>query len=383
MSSRADVEPEWEERLAEALGAYEEAADAGRPPELAAFLEQYPPDLAAELRQAIADRDLAAPLKRALADQPEDVPATHAGFPQFRDYVVEAWVGSGGFSVIYKARHKSIKRLVVALKVLRPGLASPEELERLLRAEADAYACLDHPHIVPIYGVSAREERPYFTMKFFERGSLAQDLAAKSVRDPRADARLLALIARAVHHAHQRGILHRDLKPGNILLDEQGQPHVTDFGLAMRVKNLLEQAGAAENTQSPRAPTGSLGDTADYLAPEGGATLSEDSAKGSAARSTLSGQGTANVTNSAACAGAGTIPYMAPEQAAGEKYLTTAVDVYGLGAILYQLLTGRPPFEADQQIADLHRCREDLLRRVREGQPPRPRRLRPRVNRDL
>jgi WD40 repeat protein len=155
-------------------------------------------------------------------------------------------------------------------------------------------------------------------MKLFEGGSLAQQ-AAGLKSDPRAAARLVASVARAVHHAHQRGILHRDLKPANILLDEQGQPHVTDFGLAKRVE------GAAELTQS-------------------GAVL-------------------------------GTPSYMAPEQARGDKGLSVAADVYALGAILYECLTGRPPFRGESPV--------DTLLAVLEREPPRLRQVEPSVPRDL
>src|SRR5262249_15417180 len=153
-------------------------------------------------------------------------------------------------------------------------------------------ANLDHPHIVPIYEVGEHQGQHFFSMKLVEGGSLSQHLP-RLREDPQSVARLMAAIAGAVHYAHQHGILHRDLKPANILLDDQHQPHITDFGLARRV---------TPNTGSPER------------------------------RLTQTG------------AIMGTPNYMAPEQAAGKKELTPACDVYSLGAILYELLTGRPPF---------------------------------------
>src|SRR5262249_6869397 len=147
---------------------------------------------------------------------------------------------------------------------------------------------LDHPHIVPIYEVGEYGGQHYFSMKLIEGGSLSARIA-QLVKDPKAAARLLAQVARAIHHAHQRGILHRDLKPSNVLLHPRGQPHLTDFGLAKRVQ------GDRRQTQS-------------------GAIV-------------------------------GTPSYMAPEQAAAKKVLTTAADIYSLGAILYEMLTGKPPFQ--------------------------------------
>jgi WD40 repeat protein len=236
------------------------------------------------------------------------------GWPDVPGYELLRELGRGGMGVVYQARQGVLGR-VVALKTLLPGgTSSAQEVDRF-RREAEALASLDHPNIVPIYEVGEVDGRPYFSMKYFPGGNLAQ-LPRGPGTDPRPHAGLVAAIARAVHHAHQRGVLHRDLKPSNILLDEAGQPHVTDFGLAKR------------------------------LDPEAAATL-----------------GTGLV---------GTPAYMAPEQAQGGRAVTTAGDVYGLGAILYELLAGEPPFKADSALATLLRVVEEPPRRPSLSNPAVP-----------
>ena len=227
-------------------------------------------------------------------------------------------LGRGAMGVVYRAQQLSLNR-PVALKLLRSDvLASDDELRRF-QNEAEAVASLDHPHIVPILEVGEHDGYHYFSMKLIAGASLNRKLADYH-DNPKAAARLMATAAGAVHHAHQRGILHRDLKPANILLDDRGDSHVTDFGLAKRVE------GDSELTQS-------------------GAIL-------------------------------GTPAYMAPEQASGRRgAVTTSSDVYGLGAVLYALLTGRAPFHGDSVA--------DTLQAVRERAPEPPSKLNPRAPRDL
>ena len=250
----------------------------------------------------------------------EGAAAPAAKLPRlFGDYVLLERLADGGMGVVYRARQVALSR-EVALKMIRAGaLAGAEEVRRF-RLEARAAAHLDHPNIVPIYDVGEHEGTLFFTMKLVEGGSLAIRGKAVAPPDPRTCAGLLLKVARAVHHAHQRGILHRDLKPSNILLESNGEPMVADFGLAR-----LTQGG-------------------------------EDF--------TLAG------------AVLGTPAFMAPEQAApraGE--LTTTSDVYSLGAVLFFLLTGVPPFRGENHF--------DTLRRVVEQEAPRPSSLNASVDRDL
>ncbi len=220
--------------------------------------------------------------------------------------------------VVYKARQISLDRFV-ALKLIRSGMLAGDDELRRFQNEAEALALLDHPGIVPVYEVGEHDGQRYFSMKLVPGGNLTDRLAAYR-DDPRAAATILAEAAEAVHHAHMRGILHRDLKPANILVDEHGRAYVTDFGLAKRVE------ADAEMTAS-------------------GAIL-------------------------------GTPAYMAPEQALGKRgAITTATDVYGLGSVLYALLTGRAPFVGDSVV--------DTLTKVKEQPPEPPRKLNAKVPRDL
>jgi serine/threonine-protein kinase len=241
-----------------------------------------------------------------------------AELPTIPGYEVQGVLGHGGMAVVYRARHLRLNR-AVALKMLLAGpYARPAELERFLR-EAEAVAALRHPNVVQVYDVGDADGHPYFTMELVEGGSLAEKLAGAP--QPAAwAASLVATLAGAVHVAHQNGIIHRDLKPGNVLLTADGAPKVTDFGLARR----LDDGG----------------------------------------RLTLSG------------APVGTPSYMAPEQARGHRgAIGPATDVYALGAILYECLTGRPRFKAETATA--------TLQQVVADEPVPPARLNSRVPRDL
>src|SRR5215470_11454259 len=205
----------------------------------------------------------------------------------FGDYELFEQIGRGGQGVVFRARQKSLNR-TVALKVINLGQWANKAHLKRFRREAEAAAHLDHPCIVPIYEVGERDGSCYFSMKFVEGGQL-DEVAKRKPMPPRRAAELIAKVALTIHYAHEHGILHRDIKPGNILLDAKGEPHLTDFGLARLVESESTVTGTKEVLGTPS--------------------------------------------------------YMAPEQAVGETgKLTSAIDVYGLGAVLYQLLTGQPPF---------------------------------------
>src|ERR1051325_4768698 len=243
---------ERDEALRQVIADYLQAEASGRPMERAQLLALHPA-LAEELQAFFADHDQARawaePMCVVVAVTPppatNDATIAHtpsaAADPQpgttvryFGDYELLEEIARGGMGVVYQGKQVTLNR-VVALKMILAGqLASPAEVQRF-HTEAEAAANLDHPNIVPIYEVGEHHNQHYFSMKFVEGGSLAQQVP-RLVNDPKSVARLLALVARAVHHAHQRGILHRDLKPGNILIAKAGQPHVTDFGLAKRVE---------------------------------------------------------------------------------------------------------------------------------------------------
>ncbi len=249
---------------------------------------------------------------------PPTMPSEDLPLPQVPGYEVEAVLGHGGMGVVFRARHLRLGRLVALKMTLAGSYAGPHERERF-RREAEAIAALRHANVVQVYDVDHWAGRPYFTMELIDGGSLAQRLTG-TPQPARQSAALLATLAEAMHAAHQGGIIHRDLKPANILFTPDGTPKVTDFGLARRL--------------------------------EGGAGL------------TLSG------------VPLGTPSYMAPEQARGQsRAVGPAVDVYALGAILYELLTGRPPFRAETPA--------ETVQQVVDQEPVPPARLNAKVPRDL
>lgn len=247
-------------------------------------------------------RKSATPDSASPVSAPPDSATSNSAWPfkasplqRFGDYELIEEIARGGMGVVYKARHVNLNR-VVALKMILSGqFASADDVRRFYQ-EAEAAANLDHSGIVPIYEIGEHEGHHFFSMKFIEGGSLAEQLPQLR-ESPRVAIQLLADVARAVHYAHQRGILHRDLKPANILLDETGRPLVSDLGLAKQI------------------------------------------------------QSDSNLTQTGAIVG--TPAYMPPEQAAAKKEITTAADIYSIGAMLYEVLTGKLPHQGETPVATL------------------------------
>jgi WD40 repeat protein/tRNA A-37 threonylcarbamoyl transferase component Bud32 len=247
-----------------------------------------------------------------------EITAGGPGRPTVAGYEILAELGRGGMGVVYKARQTKLNRLVALKMILSGAHARPEDLARF-SAEAEAVAGLRHPHIVQIYDVGEQGGLPFFSLEFVEGGTLADRLDGTPWEAPRA-AQMVELLARAMHAAHTAGVIHRDLKPANVLLTADGTPKVTDFGLAKRLD------GAGSQTR-----TGTI---------------------------------------------MGTPSYMAPEQAGGRTHdLGPATDVYALGAVLYELLTGRPPFRAATDL--------DTVLQVINREPVPPAQLNAKVPRDL
>jgi serine/threonine protein kinase len=374
---------EREHRLERILADYLHAVEAGTAPDRAALLQQHP-DLAADLNSFFRNRDaverIAEPIKQQAQALPQTTSESAASevsvgttIRYFGDYELLEEIARGGMGVVYKARQISLNRIVALKMILAGELASPADVRRFYY-EAEAAAKLDHPNIVPIYEVGEHQGQHYFSMKFIPGGSVAQHLAAFT-QDQRATAQLLMTVARAVHQAHQGGILHRDLKPANILLERTPQktpdrasdsapyvPMVADFGLARRI--VADHPGARATIGGMPIPTASeISAVAPRLSASGEPALPAATTGGADTRLTQPG------------AIVGTPNYMAPEQAAGQSRGNIAADVYGLGAILYEMLTGQPPFRAGTTL--------DTLLQVIEKQPERPRSINPQVKPEL
>jgi eukaryotic-like serine/threonine-protein kinase len=268
---------------------------------------------------ALPPADDGATIPPAGAPPPDEQPPT-IELPRparrFGKYLLEAELGRGGMGVVYRARQIDLDRPVALKMILSSHLAAPDALERF-QEESRAAAALTHPHIVAVYEAGQIDGQPFFAMQLVDGCHLGERARQGSIRPDEA-AQLVADVARAVHHLHGHGIVHRDLKPSNILMDATGHPYVTDFGL-------VKVLGG-----SHRTTTGAI---------------------------------------------VGTPSYMSPEQASGRKDLGPASDVYSLGAILYELLTGRPPFREDSPL--------DTLVQVLESEPTAPRRIRPDVPPEL
>jgi len=311
-----------DQRLAGLLSDLTEAVQRGQTVELEAVCRQHP-DLADELRQlwgAVMVADVAGSHSRSDAPRPvSETPSGALELPcRLGGYELLGELGRGGMGVVYRARQVGLDREVAVKMILRGQLASAVDRERF-RAEAEAAARLDHPNIVPVYEVGESEGRPFFSMKYIAGRTLSQMLTEHPL-PARDAARIMATVSRAIHFAHAKGVLHRDLKPSNILIDAAGDPHITDFGLAKRMTDpvSLTRSGAILGTPS----------------------------------------------------------YMAPEQAAGARgEVGAASDVYSLGAVLYHMLTGRPPFQAASPL--------DTVLLVLEQDPVPPRVINPNVDRDL
>lgn len=267
--------------------------------------------------------------------------------PVIPGYEVLCELGRGGMGVVYKARHVKLKR-IVALKMLLAGAHAGEAERQRFRTEAEAVGCLQHPHIVQIHEVGEADGRPFLSLEYLDGGNLKSYLQGTPL-PALASARLVATLARAVHYAHERGIVHRDLKPANVLLSMASPP-----------SNGRDRASPRQTSTMPW-PQHAVFKVADFgLAKQ----LARDVEGGN-------GDGMTQSNNLL-----GTPSYMAPEQAAGKhKKIGPAADTYALGAILYELLTGRPPFQGETPL--------DTLQQVIVDEPVSPRRLGKRIPLDL
>jgi len=315
-----EVSSEREERLAAVLDSLAARQHAGHEIDWTALRSAHP-DLVDEIRQLLAVGQIVEGLARSNTPTiPTRVPHTVINDPlprAFDRFQLVEELGRGGMGIVYKAWDPELQRHVALKMILRGQLASPEDLARF-RQEAKASAGLTHPNIIPVYQVGDSGGQAFFCLKFIPGPTLAK-VVAEGPLPQRQAAEILRDIAGAVQHAHENGVLHRDLKPSNVLMDDENHPLVTDFGLAKRF----------------------VGDPS------------------------ITGTGAILRTPS----------YMAPEQAEALGLTSPASDIYSLGAILYELITGRPPFLASSPV--------DTLLLVRTEEPVRPKLLNPNIDLDL
>ncbi len=348
MTSESTGASEGDGRLNIILAEFIQQTEAGMNPDPQEFIARHP-EFAEELQEFFGDKarfdHMAEPFKPGVDPSPQHasvdatllssdaqsnatstrVPSIGSKLRYFGDYELLEEIARGGMGVVYKARQSTLKRIVALKMILTGQLAGSDDVKRFY-AEAEAAAKLEHPNIVPIFEIGQAESQHYFSMSFVEGESLAQRVV-REVIAPKEAAKIMHKVALAIAYAHVEGVVHRDLKPANILLDKSGDPHVTDFGLA----KTFESTGEASDSASNLTATGQV---------------------------------------------LGTPSYMPPEQArGGAKEIGPLADVYSLGAVLYCLITGRPPFQAASPL--------DTLLQVIERDPVGPRSLNPAVPRDL
>ena len=318
--------PQREQQLCDALQTLLEQVEQGRTVHWEEVGSQHP-DLVDELRELVGAAQLAQALGRPPSGSSTEFPVKSASSAPagFADYEHLIEIGRGGMGVVYKAHQRSLNRDVALKMMVRGVFASPDDLRRF-RTEAESAAKLTHPHIVSVYEVGEQAGLPYFSMQLIDGETLAERISRNPLA-PREAAALLIPVCRAISYAHRSGVLHRDMKPSNILMDRSGHPYVSDFGLA----RIVEKAQGLQ-------PLG-LGHT------RSGAIL-------------------------------GTPGYMAPEQAVGDpSQIGPATDIYSLGAVLFAMLTGRPPFQCASPA--------DAVIMALEHEPPPPRMLNPAIDVDL
>ena len=338
-----------DERLDALLLEWEQQREQGNPPsaeeicrDCPELLEEFQQRVAALMSmQAFLDSKRSADETLAMHPSPHAEPMV-AG-RRLGDYELIQEVAQGGMGVVYKAQQLSLNR-VVALKMIRAGELASEADVRRFRVEAEAAARLDHPAIVPIYEVGQIGGRHFYSMGFIEGRSLSA-LIHEGPLSPRRAAEVLGIVADAMHYAHQHGVIHRDLKPANILLVERGEAGRSAASSSSRVGlrsgSMLRASGDdGQPNYFPKVTDFGL------------------------AKQT---QGESDLTSSGQILG--TPSYMPPEQARGEPNIGPAADIYALGAVLYAMLTGRPPFHAANAI--------ETVRQVIDAEPVPPRRMNP------